>query len=78
MKWFQKVNNMDELREQYKKLLLKHHPDNGGELSAMQEINVEYDLVFDCLKDKNKSDGQFYAYDKNEQNQAFKLVYILG
>lgn len=42
MKWFQEVNSMDELRGQYKKLLLKHHPDNGGKVSDMQEINAEY------------------------------------
>lgn len=74
MKWFQEVNNMDELRRQYKKLLLKNHPDNGGNVSDMQEINAEYDLLFDRLKAENKSDGQSYTYDENEQNQAFKDV----
>ncbi len=74
MKWFQEVNNMDELRGQYKKLLLKHHPDNGGKVSDMQEINAEYDLLFDCLKAENKSDGQSYTYDENEENTAFKEV----
>lgn len=38
---------MDELRAQFKKLLLKYHPDNGGKVSDMQEINAEYDLLYD-------------------------------
>lgn len=74
MKWFQEVNNMDGLRRKYKKLLLKNHPDNGGSVSDMQEINAEYDLLFDRLKTENESDSQSYTYDENEQNQAFKDV----
>lgn len=74
MKWFHEVNNRNELREQYKKLLLKHHPDNGGKVSDMQEINVEYDLLFNRLKAENKSDSQSCAYDENEQNREFKEV----
>lgn len=74
MKWFQEVNSMDELRKQYKKLLLKHHPDNGGKVSDMQEINAEYDLLFDRIKVENKSEGQSYTYDENEENTAFKEV----
>ncbi len=50
MKCFQDVYSMDELRGHYKKLLFKHHPDNGEKVSDMQEINVEYDLLFDLLK----------------------------
>ncbi len=74
MKWFQEVNNRDELRWQYKKLLLRHHPDNGGKVSDMQEINAEYDLLFDRLKAENKSEGQSYTYDEKEENTVFKEV----
>lgn len=38
MKWFQKVNNMNELRVQYKKLLLIQHPDNGGMLIICMKL----------------------------------------
>lgn len=74
MKWFQEVNNMNELRWQYKKLLLKHHPDNEGKVSDMQEINAEYDLLFDRIKAENKSEGQSYTYDENEENTAFREI----
>jgi hypothetical protein len=65
---------MDELRGQFKRLLLKNHPDNGGNVSYMQEINAEYDLLFDRIKTKNKPEGQSYTYDENEENMAFKDV----
>lgn len=74
MKWFHDVKNLDDLRKQYKKLLLKYHPDNGGQVSDMQDINVEYDLLYDHLKAETKSDGETYTYDENEENKAFKEV----
>lgn len=74
MKWFQEVYNMDDLRAQYKKLLLKYHPDNGGELSDMQEINAQYDLIFDRLNVEKKFEGQSYTHDANEEDKEFKEV----
>lgn len=72
MKWFREVTGIDELRKCYKTLLLKHHPDNGGDVSAMQEISAEYDLLFDRLREENKEGGKTCAYDENDENRAFK------
>lgn len=55
MTYFKNVNNLQELRKQYKELLKAHHPDNGGNLELMQEINAEYDKLFKVLKDKHES-----------------------
>lgn len=55
MMYFKNVNNLQELRKQYKELLKAHHPDNGGDLATMQEINAEYDKLFKILKDKHES-----------------------
>lgn len=74
MKWFHEVNTVDELRKEYKRLLLKHHPDNGGLVSDMQEINVEYDRLFDRLKDLHTENKKTYTYDENAENKAFKEV----
>ena len=45
-KYFENINTLEELRKQYKELLKLHHPDNGGNLEIMQEINTEYDRLF--------------------------------
>ena len=74
MKWFNQVTTIDDLRVQYKRLLMKHHPDNGGKVSDMQEINAEYDALFDRLKTRNDSDGKSYPYGRNEENNAFREV----
>lgn len=53
-KYFKDANTLEELRKQYKGLLKKHHPDNGGNVEAMQEVNAEYDKLFKILKDKHE------------------------
>lgn len=74
MKWFNGVNTIEELRKCYRELLKKHHPDNGGRLEDMQEINREYDLIFaelrwsTCEKDNSSNE------EEKAQNEAFKAV----
>lgn len=45
-KYFKNVQNYNELKKIYKELLKTNHPDNGGDLAKMQEINAEYDVMF--------------------------------
>lgn len=68
MTYFKNINTLEELRKQYRDLLKIHHPDNGGNVSDMQEINAEYDKLFKTLKDKHESksaDSKESAYSKN-------------
>ncbi|MGH2057293.1 hypothetical protein ACRCLE_19500 [Acinetobacter baumannii] len=38
-KWFSSdVNNLDDLKKEYRKLCFKHHPDMGGSTEDMQAI----------------------------------------
>ena len=45
VKWFAACTTFDEVRALYKVLVMQHHPDKGGSLQTMQEINVEYDML---------------------------------
>lgn len=51
MAYFNNITTLEQLRKQYRDLLKIHHPDNGGDVATMQEINAEYDKVFKILKD---------------------------
>lgn len=54
MKYFKNVETLEELRRQYKELLKKYHPDNPqGSTEATQEINAEYDSLFNILKNRH-------------------------
>ena len=74
MKWFKEVTSVEELRSQYKTLALKNHPDVGGSVKAMQEINSEYDTLFARLKAEKKEDKETYNNDENEEDKAFRVV----
>lgn len=51
-KYFKNVKSYNELKSTYKELLKVNHPDNGGDLAKMQEINTEYDVMFKIWKDR--------------------------
>lgn len=48
-RFFEGVKDVQELRKKYKELLKQYHPDNGGSVEIMQEINSEYDRLFKAL-----------------------------
>ena len=49
-KYFSNVRTLDELKAEYRRLVMIHHPDRGGDLRTMQEINAEHDRIFEELK----------------------------
>ena len=42
MKYFTNCNTLDELKKEYRRLVMIHHPDNGGDAATMQAINGMY------------------------------------
>ena len=62
MKWFNHPRTLEELKKQYKKLAVQHHPDLGGSTADMQEINAEYDVLFEKLKNvRTNAEGKTYT-----------------
>ena len=55
MKWFVNVDCVEELKAQYRKLCMKHHPDRGGNTADMQEINGEYEQLFERYANIHRS-----------------------
>ena len=86
MKWFQEINNLNELRKLYRKLVVKYHPDNGGSEETIKEINAEYDCLFKRLKNdfehkdtyKNATDKQKQQYDWQKDRQIREMVMRLS
>lgn len=75
MKWFTGITSLDELRNLYKKLLIKYHPDNNPNLDTtdiMQEINAEYDQLLNQFKD-NHTNTQKETELKKVLNEVIKL-----
>lgn len=76
MKWFNPVpRTLEELKTMYRTLAMKHHPDCGGTVEAMQQINNEYDTLFEQLKTVHTTaTGDTYTADTNEKPEQFKNI----
>lgn len=56
-KYFKNVKSFEDLKKSYKDLIKKNHPDNGGDLEVMKEINVEFDALFPIWKNQEEATG---------------------
>lgn len=75
MKWFSNPQTLEELKKQYKQLALKHHPDRGGSAETMKEINCEYDVLFEALKNTHRTaEGKTYTAETTETAEEFKDI----
>lgn len=54
-KYFKKVTSLEDLKNQFKALAWKNHPDAGGNAETMKEINCEYDALFPIWKDRHNT-----------------------
>lgn len=75
MKFFKAIKTLEELKKEYKKLARVHHPDMGGELKVMQEINAEFDSVYDVLKNSvsaSASNAEEKEEETEETAEAFR------
>ena len=74
-KYFKNVQNYNELKKIYKELLKTNHPDNGGDLAKMQEINAEYDVMFKIWKDRAAKDNTLNEEEKAETAQSTRSYF---
>lgn len=58
MKFFTDCKTLDELKKEYRRLAMLHHPDRGGDLETMKQINNEHDEMFELLKKKANANAQ--------------------
>ncbi|MCL2592149.1 MAG: molecular chaperone DnaJ [Defluviitaleaceae bacterium] len=62
----------EELKRVYKKLAVKHHPDNGGDTEKMKVVNSEYFELFEKLKKiHTNAEGEQYTKETNETPEEF-------
>ncbi len=56
---------LDELKRQYRKLCMVHHPDKGGDKEIFHQINLEYRKILEGIKQQ--------AEQQNDTN-LFRLI----
>ena len=70
LKYFKNCTTKEECKKMYKKLAFKHHPDRGGDLDTMKEINNDFDWImkngiFKSAKAK-KDTKKDYAFSSSQ------------
>lgn len=64
--YFKNCKTLEDLKREYRKLALKHHPDRGGDAEIMKTINLEYEKMFKILQSESKN-----TYEKTESVNEF-------
>lgn len=79
MKWFNHPQTLEDLKKQYKKLAVKYHPDMDGNDADMKEINAEYDVLFNKLKNIHQTaEGETYTSQTETKETANEFKDIIN
>ena len=65
MAYFQNIHSLADLKKEYRRLALQHHPDKGGDTAVMQQVNIEFEKLYDVWKDTMvvSANSTGYEYD---------------
>lgn len=73
MKYFTTCHTLDELKKEYRRLTMIHHPDHGGDTATMAAINNEYAQRFEALKKAHNAQAD-EAHQTTEAPEEFIAI----
>lgn len=73
MKYFTNCSNLDNLKKEYRRLTMIHHPDHGGDTATMAAINNEYAERFQILKNQHNAAAD-EAHQTTEAPEEFIAI----
>lgn len=76
MKHFTNIKSLSDLKSQFRSLAMKNHPDKGGSVEIMQEINSEYDALYKVWVDKMPEEMR--PADKTGEESRKRFYTIFG
>jgi len=77
-KFFKNVKTVEELKKQYKKLAFIHHPDKGGKIEDMQQVNNEYDTLYKKIGNIHESENGNTYTTENDTGEKDKFKDIIN
>ena len=72
MNYFNSCVKVEQVKALFKKLAMEHHPDRGGDLRTMQEINRQYQIALQSFDGVTSfdSEGTERTYRYNEATET--------
>lgn len=74
MTHFSNITSFAELKKQYRTLAIANHPDKGGDVKVMQEINAEFEKLFKVWEHRKDEVSGHTGYE-NDYNGATASEY---
>jgi curved DNA-binding protein CbpA len=76
--YFDNPGTLEELKKQYHRLAMLHHPDRGGNVAVMQEINEKYAILFETLKNCHADkEGKIYTAQQETTETPNEFIHII-
>ena len=78
MNYFTGIQTLAELKKTYRELAFKNHPDLGGSTTVMQEINNQFERLYNILKDsviRATDTGYEHDYEGATASEYANYVY---
>lgn len=82
MNYFANLNTVEQIKSEYRRLAMKHHPDRGGDTATMQEINAQYLAALQgchgqTTMGSDKQEHRYWYHRETEQEIMDALATIL-
>ena len=80
MKYFNNCKTAEELKKEYRKLVMKLHPDIiGGDGEGFNEMRNEYEKLWERLKNVHaNSEGKTYTATKKTEETPQNFIHIIN
>ena len=74
-KYFKDCHTCEDVKQLYKKLAKKLHPDCGGNAEEFKKMSAEYEKAFECYKNIHvNAEGETYEKETAETPNIFKDI----
>lgn len=77
MKYFTDCKTLDELKKEYRRLAMIHHPDHGGNPEIMKAINSEYKRTFESLKNQHNATAEDFRKTTEAPEEFINIINTL-
>jgi len=72
--YFEHVHTVEEIKKKYRRLAMLHHPDRGGSVDIMQEINRQYQEALRLCDRQTNDEGFTYYYDETVESKIMDTI----